>query len=121
MSNIYRAENLIEKLAEKYNFGDDIIGNISVSVIEAVSNAILHGNKGDITKIALLEYSIEGSLLTFTVRDEGEGFNMDLVPDPTLPENRENIKGRGLFLIKHLADHVYFENNGSIIKIEFKI
>ena len=44
MSNLFRAENLIDDLAEKLNFGDELYGNISVSIIEAVSNAILHGN-----------------------------------------------------------------------------
>jgi serine/threonine-protein kinase RsbW len=121
MSNIYRAENFIEKLSEKFGLGDELIGNISVSVIEAVSNAIQHGNKNDITKITNLEYYVDKKTLTFTIRDEGNGFDMSNVADPTLPENIENIKGRGLFLIKHLADNVVFENNGSIIKIMFNI
>ena len=121
MSNIYRAENFIEKLSEKFGLGDELIGNISVSVIEAVSNAIQHGNKSDITKITYLEYQVDKKSLTFTIRDEGHGFDMSKVADPTLPENIENIKGRGLFLIKHLADNVVFENDGSIIKIMFNI
>lgn len=121
MSNIYRAENFIEKLAEKYKFGDELIGEISVSVIEAVSNAIQHGNKNDITKIVLLEYYIKEDKLTVKISDEGDGFDIKSVADPTLPENIENIKGRGLFLISHLADKVIFENNGSVIKIEFNI
>jgi serine/threonine-protein kinase RsbW len=121
MSNIFRAENFIDKLSGKLKLGDELIGNISVSVIEAVSNAIQHGNKNDITKIVHLEYEVKDGLLIFRIRDEGEGFNMENVPDPTLPENIENIKGRGLFLIKHLADNVYFERNGATIKIEFKI
>jgi serine/threonine-protein kinase RsbW len=121
MSNIYRAENFIDKIAEKYNFGDELIGEISVSVIEAVSNAIQHGNKNDITKIVLLEYVKDDNKIVFSIQDEGDGFDLKAVADPTLPENIENIKGRGLFLINHLADKVIFENNGSVIKIEFNI
>jgi serine/threonine-protein kinase RsbW len=121
MSNIFRVENLIDSITERMNLGNELIANISVSIIEAVSNAIQHGNKNDITKIVHLEYMLEGSLLTFIIVDEGEGFNEFDVPDPTLPENIENLKGRGLFLIKHLADQVSFDKNGSIIRIRFKI
>jgi serine/threonine-protein kinase RsbW len=121
MSNIFRAENLIESLSEKLELGAEIIGNISVVIVEAVSNAIQHGNKNDITKIVHLEYVINEDNLTFVIKDEGEGFEVDSVPDPTLPENLENIKGRGIFLIKHLADAVSYENRGSVIKIQFNI
>lgn len=121
MSNIFRAENLIETLAEKLDLGDELIGNISVAIVEAVSNAIQHGNKNDVTKITELEYFVNEKELLFIVTDEGSGFIVDDVPDPTLPENIENLKGRGLFLINHLADKVEFEKNGSRIKIIFNI
>jgi len=121
MSNIFRAENFIEKVSEKLQLGDELMGNISVAVIEAVSNAIQHGNKNDITKLTILECSCDSDSLEFVIKDEGNGFDLTQIPDPTLPENIENIKGRGIFLIKHLSDNVYFENNGAIIRIEFKI
>jgi len=121
MSNIFRAENFLDNVSEKFGLGDELIANISVSVIEAVSNAIQHGNKNDITKITYLEYYKKDHLLVFSIKDEGDGFEINNVPDPTLPENIENLKGRGLFLIKHLADNVIFENNGSTIIIEFKL
>ena len=121
MSNIYRAENLIEKLAETLNLGDELYGNISVAVVEAVSNAIQHGNGNDVTKIVILEYVVSNNELVFIISDEGKGFEISRVPDPTLPENIENIKGRGLFLINHLADKVIFERNGSRIQIHFNL
>jgi serine/threonine-protein kinase RsbW len=119
MSNIFRAENLIENLSEKLGLGVEVFGNISVAIVEAVSNAIQHGNQNDITKIVLLEYAIKENLLSFSIKDEGSGFDIDNVPDPTLPENIENIKGRGLFLIRHLADSVTFEKRGSVVNIQF--
>ncbi len=121
MSNLFRAENLIDNLAEELNFGDEVYGNISVCVIEAVSNAIQHGNGNDVTKIVLLDYKLAGGKLIFTISDEGNGFNLETVPDPTLPENLENFKGRGIFLIRNLADRVVFEDLGSIIIIEFNL
>jgi serine/threonine-protein kinase RsbW len=121
MSNLFRAENLIDDLAEKLEFGDELYGNISVCIIEAVSNAIQHGNANDVTKIVLLDYKVIEDTLVFTISDEGNGFNLDSVPDPTLPENLENIKGRGIFLIRNLADKVTFEDRGAIIMIQFNL
>jgi len=121
MSNLFRAENLIDDLAENLNFGDELYGNISVSIIEAVSNAIQHGNENDVTKIVLLDYKVIKEQLVFTISDEGNGFDLDTVPDPTLPENLENIKGRGIFLIRNLADKVTFADRGAIIIIYFNL
>jgi serine/threonine-protein kinase RsbW len=121
MSNLFRAENLIDDLAEKLEFGDELYGNISVCIIEAVSNAIQHGNANDVTKIVLLDYKVIEDTLVFTISDEGNGFNLNSVPDPTLPENLENIKGRGIFLIRNLADKVTFEDRGAIIMIQFNL
>ena len=121
MSNIYRAEKLIDKLAKDLNIGDELYGNISVSVVEAVSNAIIHGNKNEITNIVLLSYKYLNDNLEITIKDEGKGFDLDKVADPTLPENLENFKGRGIFLINHLADSVEYADEGSLVTLNFKI
>jgi len=121
MTNIFRAENLIDRLADEFNIGDITYGNISVCVIEAVSNAIIHGNKNEVTKIVLLSYKQDNGVLEFTITDEGKGFDLDKVPDPTLPENLESFKGRGIFLINHLADEAVFSDNGSVLTLKFNI
>lgn len=121
LSNLFRVENLIDMLSGIMNLGDELIGNISVCLIEAVSNAIVHGNGSEVTKLVILEYRIKNNSLIFSIVDEGSGFDFDEVPDPTLPENLENIKGRGLFLIKHLSDKVTFENKGSKVNIVFNL
>ena len=121
LSNLFRAENLIDYLSEQLKFGDELYGNISVCIIEAVSNAILHGNANDVTKIVYLDYKVEDDKLIFTITDHGNGFDLDSIPDPTLPENLENIKGRGIFLIRHLADMVTFEDKGSKLIVHFNL
>lgn len=121
LSNLFRVENLIEKLSEILSLGDELIGNISVCLIEAVNNAITHGNGSEVTKLVILEYRIKNNSLIFSIIDEGSGFDFDEVPDPTLPENLENIKGRGIFLIKNLSDKVTFENRGSKVNIVFNL
>ncbi len=121
MTNIYRAERLVDTISEKLNIGDEQYGNILVCIVEAVSNAIQHGNQNDVTKIVYLSYSYNKGKLNFTIEDEGNGFDLDKVPDPTLPENVENIKGRGIFLIRHLSDEIRFEDKGSKLHITFYI
>lgn len=121
MSNLYRVEKLIDIIAEKLDIQDELYGNISVCLVEAVSNSIQHGNKFDVTKIVNLNYFVEGNVLKFVITDEGKGFDLDSVPDPTLPENVENIKGRGIFLITHLSDNISFEDLGAKILISFNL
>ncbi len=121
LSNLFRVENLIEKLSEMLSLGDELYGNISVCIVEAVSNAIQHGNDNDVTKIVMLEYKVKNNSLIFSITDQGSGFDIDKVPDPTLPENIENYKGRGLFLIRNLADKVTFENKGAKLNIYFNL
>lgn len=119
MSNLFRAEQLVDKIAKGLDIKDELYGNISVCIVEAVSNAIQHGNNYDVTKIVLLNYEYSDGVLKFIIEDAGTGFDLDNVPDPTLPENVENIKGRGIFLITHLSDKISFDNRGSKLSISF--
>jgi serine/threonine-protein kinase RsbW len=59
--------------------------------------------------------------LVFTVSDEGNGFDVNSIPDPTAPENIENLSGRGIFIIKKLADQCIFNTIGNELELHFKI
>ena len=65
--------------------------------------------------------SFTDGLLTFTVTDQGDGFDFLDLPDPTLPENIEKPQGRGIFLMNHLSDGVVYEEPGNAVEISFKI
>lgn len=100
--------------AEKYN-------NILLALTEAVNNAIVHGNKNDIYKQIQLEFIITDSFIKVIVTDEGEGFDLNNVPDPTLPENLLSEHGRGIYIMKHFVDELSVEKtnkgNSLILKI----
>jgi serine/threonine-protein kinase RsbW len=113
-------EKLIEDIKEEHNIHEDCFGNILVAVTEAVNNAIQHGNSYDPSKKVNITYEIEGDSLMFTVQDEGPGFDYYNLPDPTAPENLEKPTGRGIFLMKHLADQVIFSDNGKTVEMYFK-
>ena len=120
--NIRIVESFIDNANELFSFNDDMYGNIMVSVIEAVNNAILHGNKNDKSKMVSLSLLlIEDKFLRFIVSDEGEGFDYTNLPDPTAPENIELEGGRGIFLINSLCDKVEFKNEGKSIELTFNL
>jgi serine/threonine-protein kinase RsbW len=119
IKNINLVERLIDDLLKKYDLKDEVYGKLLLSVVEAVNNAIVHGNKMDIEKDVILEYEIDDSKIDFVITDMGEGFDYSNIPDPTKPENIEKTHGRGIFLMNHLADEIEFQNNGSVVKLSF--
>jgi serine/threonine-protein kinase RsbW len=88
---------------------------------EVVINAIVHGNKLDPSKKVIVNADIEGKRIIWTVTDEGAGFDYNNLPDPTAPENLESLTGRGVFIIKHLADQCIFNTAGNEVELHFKI
>jgi serine/threonine-protein kinase RsbW len=81
----------------------------------------LHGNKSIKAKKIFVSFEPHQKDLLFTVEDQGDGFNYDNLPDPTDPDNIDKPSGRGVFLMKHLADQVNFHNNGRKVELVFKI
>jgi serine/threonine-protein kinase RsbW len=119
MENIKMIESFIDNARDKFEINDDIYGNIMISVTECISNAIIHGNRNMKEKLVHLELLMEDESLTFTIEDEGEGFDYTEQEDPTSPENIEKVGGRGIFLIKHLSDEVKFEEEGKKVVLVF--
>ncbi len=119
--NIRIVESFIDNASDTYKFNDDLYGNIMVAVTESVNNAIMHGNKDDYKKNVSLELILENNILSFTVTDEGSGFDHEKLIDPTAPENLEKIGGRGIFLMNHLCDEVTFSNEGRKVTLEFNL
>lgn len=118
---LHDVEKLVDELATSITFNEDVYANILVGVTEAVNNAIIHGNKQDVSKKVLLTYEATDRFITFTVMDEGDGFNHYAVPDPTVPENLENEEGRGIFLMNNLADEVIYNDKGNEVSLKFFI
>lgn len=122
LDSLTTVENFVDSLKEHYNIGEDVYGNMLTCLSEATINAIVHGNKEDENKKVYINLEVqEGKRLVFTIADEGEGYDYNHLPDPTAPENIENLTGRGVFIIKHLADQCIFNSKGNEIELHFKI
>lgn len=118
INNLYIIEDFIEKISDEFDISTTYYGNLLIAITEAVENAIVHGNKNDVNKNVELFFEYSGKNLKFIINDEGNGFDFDNIPDPT---ESNGISGRGIYLIKMLADNVMFLNNGRTIEIEFVI
>ncbi len=120
-SNINIVEQLVDELSEEFQISPELYGNILVCVVEATRNAIIHGNRLDPHKQVYIVVEKEENQISFHFRDEGSGFDFENIPDPTAPENLEKPFGRGIFLIKHLADATEFFKSGTEIKFSFQL
>ena len=118
--NLALVEKLIDEICESYNIKADFYGNILISITEAVNNAIQHGNKYDPKKCVEIAFESHQDVLYFSIEDQGPGFDYKNLPDPTDPDNIEKINGRGIFLMKNLADEVTFSKKGRIVELNFK-
>ena len=119
--SITQLEALIENIADKYQVSEDTFANMMTCLNEALINAIKHGNKMDPEKKVIVNDEVEQKRIIWTVTDEGPGFDYNNLPDPTAAENIENLTGRGVFIIKHLADQCVFNASGNEVELHFKI
>ncbi|PTQ99930.1 serine/threonine-protein kinase RsbW [Mucilaginibacter yixingensis] len=120
-ASIIQLESLIENIADKHQVADDTFANMMTCLSEAVINAMVHGNQLDADKLVIVNAEVDQRRIVWTVTDEGEGFNPNQLPDPTAPENLEALTGRGVFIMKQLADQCIFNDRGNEIELHFKI
>jgi serine/threonine-protein kinase RsbW len=122
IESISVVENFIDELSVQYDFKDELYAKVLTCLSEAINNAIVHGNRESSEKKVYINPKVIGDKrLVFTITDEGEGFDFNKLLDPSEPENIENLTGRGVFLIKKLADKCVFNSKGNDLELHFKI
>ncbi|MDR1756656.1 MAG: ATP-binding protein [Culturomica sp.] len=121
VENIVQVEQFIETFETTFGLTPEVFGKISLSVIEAVNNAILFGNRQAADKYVTVSAWKEELQFFVSVADEGEGFDYSVIPDPTLPDNVVKVAGRGLYLMKILSDDLVFENGGAKVTLVFNL
>jgi serine/threonine-protein kinase RsbW len=93
-------EEFVLKSIKHLSLSDTQMNQLTSSVAEASSNCIIHGNKEDISKNIEVEIEIDDEKIVVKLTDEGKGFDVDKVPDPTLPENILKDSGRGIHIMR---------------------
>lgn len=118
--SINQLEILVEEVCDAYNLNHTYLGCISVAATEAFQNALTHGNQNDPNKIIIVDFQKTSTGVSFTVKDEGKGFDYRAIPDIKDDGKEKTFPGRGIFLIKSLSDNISFNDKGNEIEIGFK-
>ena len=109
-----------DEFAKSQGFPDDFVSAIDLAIRESVANAVKHGNKFDENKDVEVTFSDSPETFEITVRDHGEGFNADNIPDPTDPENLLKESGRGILFMNTFMDEVTWSHHqlgGTVVKM----
>ena len=99
---------ITNKVCDQLGFDEDTRYWIWLATQEALNNAIKHGNKMDGTKYVDFALQVQNNEFRIIISDEGEGFDLAKVPDPTNPENLLKTSGRGIFYMKSFMDKVEY-------------
>jgi len=94
--------------------------DVEIALREALANAIIHGNHENPRKHVYVRVRCEPDEVSFAVKDEGRGFDLTKIADPTAPGNTGAVHGRGIYLMKALMDEVRFEEGGVVVHMRKK-
>lgn len=115
---------LIAEAVKEYKLSDEMAHWIELTISESMINAIQHGNKADPTKEATLKISSNGDKIEIIVEDQGKGFKLDSIADPTDIANLLKPSGRGILIIRSFMDEVDLsqrEGGGTRLRMVKKI
>ena len=118
-ASIERIVSETEAFLEERVRDEDLAYRIVLLTVEAVTNAIEHGNRFDSTKQVRFRMEAVDRRIEVAVEDEGEGFNPTTSADPLACENLLQEGGRGLLFMQSMADEVLFENDGRKVRLIF--
>ncbi|WP_163322717.1 ATP-binding protein [Draconibacterium mangrovi] len=117
-TEIRRVEEFVKAIFNFHNMPEKCFNPVFLCISEATTNSIVHGNKEDHTKTVELNIDCKSHLIQVRVTDEGDGFDVEKVPDPTHEDNLLKETGRGLHIIKSIAQNVEFNDKGNSLSFE---
>lgn len=107
-NNLITVEEFVNYFAKDLGVSNERMNGLLLSVTEATTNAIIHGNKCSLDKKVYIDVVVENEDIVITVKDEGDGFDPANVPDPTEPQNLLKDSGRGVYLMKVYMDELKY-------------
>lgn len=107
-NNLITVEEFVNYFSKDLGLSEEQLSVLLLAVTEATTNAIIHANKCDPSKLVKIHAQIEDSKLLIKIKDEGKGFDPTKLPDPTEPENLLKDSGRGVFLMKVYMNEVKY-------------
>ncbi len=119
LQGISQINQFLDLLKQSWSINEKLSTNIYAAVCEATMNAIDHGNKWQEDKSVYISATNDNDSYTFTIEDEGDGFNYRRIENPTDEDKRSKEGGRGIFIMNYLTDNLHFSENGRCVKLLF--
>lgn len=120
---ISEAAEAAADFVRRSGLGEDAAYGVDMAIREAVTNAVLHGNRRDEMKAVEVSFKCSPGEIEITVRDQGEGFDPESVPDPTDPQNLMKTGGRGLLFMRTFMDALEWSRHpagGTVVRMTKK-
>jgi serine/threonine-protein kinase RsbW len=116
---IPEATDFVFDILSSISLNEEVLNNLSLAISEALANAMVHGNKLDPNKNVVITVDIFDKKIELSIKDSGQGFKPEEVPDPTKPENILRDSGRGIFIMQSFVDDLYysFSEEGTELKL----
>ena len=112
---------IVDSLNKEFPISEEESFHIKLALEESLINAIKHGNRLNPDRIVDVSVISQKNKLTIRIKDQGEGFDFDNVPDPTTQKKVMKTSGRGVFLIRKIMDEVHFSDGGREIRMVKKL
>ncbi len=121
LSDLTEVRDFLDEIFIESDFDRNYFNRVLLGLSEAVNNSILHGNGLNTWKSVFITARYDLETLTFDVVDQGDGFDVSKILDPTTDLNIRKESGRGIFLIRHFADDVIFLQKGRRVRIKYTL
>lgn len=119
-AELSKVEKFILEIFEENNLKKENYNRVLLCISEAVINSIEHGNKNDASKPVTIEANCNFNHIYVKVKDEGQGFDLDKINDPTLKQNVKNECGRGIHIIRSLSDSLKYNRVGNCVQLKIE-
>ena len=120
VEELKKVEDFLVDIFDECRFQKGYFNKIYLCISEVVVNAIKHGNRNDYDKIVSIVVECGDEGINIQIEDEGEGFDMKNVEDPTLKANVYKESGRGIFIIKNLSNEMEYNEKGNRVQIKME-
>lgn len=119
-SELKRVEDFLKSIFETYQLPKKNFNKVLLCVSEAIVNSIVHGHKHNADKKIEVKVGLNMQDVSIMITDEGDGFDISAVPDPTDAQNLKKESGRGIHIMKSLCDVVEYNEKGNSIQFQIK-
>jgi serine/threonine-protein kinase RsbW len=116
IAELKKVEDFIINIFNENNLERKYFNKIYLCVSEAVLNSIKHGNKNDLKKNVSIKIGFDTEKFKIQVEDEGDGFDLKKIKDPTKKRNLKNEEGRGIFIITKLSEQIEYNKKGNLVQ-----